>query len=689
MTTLDSPLPSHDRAVSWMNPLGNLLRKELQESRGTLIAGVAIYVAMPPLLSVVSYAVSPDEIILGFSAWILLASGWLFSIVVGAQTVCRDWGQPEAAFLLSRPVSCRAVIGAKLLVGLFALAVIYGAGFGLDACLARFKPSPSEINELLRPGPVLTIVGTGLAGFFAAFAVAVLTRQALHGILVAGLVLLVWWTAPLINAHLLHLWPLFMRPTADPSWMDTMRIGRSFPMIVVVFAIGCLLLTAYAARRERPLQLGQKSMAWGIAGMVLALFAAAMAEVGASLPVLDEVRVVEAGRERYSAWTDDRFRRYAVFTARDDWHYAAHTYYYYPDPGGRHQTSTSVFRFRICEDGRLELDLHDIPAPPGGTEPTTFVHLLQILPVSDQDILILGYGRDQDQEQPWNVPGAAHIHWPSGAPPRTVATGWFTELEQPVPELAHMVIASHGRFLYFLYGPQDAYTRWMQRSFGDEPVSAKRSDTSALLIVEVTETLDFRVHSMTSVPMDFASLLHADDGILWLGRYWATSYGHVGTHYHEVGPADDPDTVRQRFEQAATLTPKNMPPMVPDQPMNYLYLSDHEVSYRSEVEGIVAETWHLHMGQSRLVYRASPLAMLFRGEGLMFATLQRLDEVTLLESRATSLTLYDISDPYRLRRTGFFHRPTPEARSRRILSTDKHLILWEPPWLTVLGRPEH
>jgi ABC-type transport system involved in multi-copper enzyme maturation permease subunit len=103
----------------------SLLLKELRGSRQLLIAGVWTYWLMPAVLDVAYMIFFERGMKTSMIVWFaLLGLGWFYAIIVGAQVVCRDWGQAEEHFLRAQPVSPRSIVWAKWWAGLLVLFLV-------------------------------------------------------------------------------------------------------------------------------------------------------------------------------------------------------------------------------------------------------------------------------------------------------------------------------------------------------------------------------------------------------------------------------------------------------------------------------------------------------------------------------------------------------------------------------------
>lgn len=130
MNTISPSARTHQ--VQHSSAFGNLVRKECLESREAAIAGLAIFGLVPAVLGLIEFALEGHHGVIPFAWLLVIGAGWLYAIIVGAHTVCRDWGKAEEHFLLAQPVSPRAVVGAKLITGAALVAVVLGAAVGWD-----------------------------------------------------------------------------------------------------------------------------------------------------------------------------------------------------------------------------------------------------------------------------------------------------------------------------------------------------------------------------------------------------------------------------------------------------------------------------------------------------------------------------------------------------------------------------
>ncbi|UCD29018.1 MAG: hypothetical protein JSV03_00605, partial [Planctomycetota bacterium] len=310
-------IPVHVRPVVRQRSMfWNLLRKEWRESRGPLIVGLWTFWLMPAFLFFVYTGIAWDHELLPGIAWFTVAAaGWFYAIIIGAYTVCRDWGKPEEHFLFGRPVSHHAVIMAKFCAGVAVVGIVVSVAGLWDLGIAAYDqgwkelPDADDLDSIWFAITAICFLSIIAVGFCLAFAAAVITRQMLPSVLVAILVLLIWLAAPLLSNQLSFLYPAVITGSFFPDsslpgdfiaaiWKS---LGTGFLIMVTLSIILPVVIALLVAPRESitRIGIGQKTLAWTIALVVLGLFGAAMNEVGNSLTVTDR-KIVRAGRR--DAW---------------------------------------------------------------------------------------------------------------------------------------------------------------------------------------------------------------------------------------------------------------------------------------------------------------------------------------------------------------------------------------------------
>ncbi|MBN1341449.1 MAG: hypothetical protein JXQ73_02155 [Phycisphaerae bacterium] len=295
------------RSGGFRRPVGllsvvNLLVKELRESAGVVIAGLAIFWALPALLDVLYALIDPGEKIRCGGCWVMIIGfGWLYAAIVGAHTVCRDWGRQEERFLTAQPVGRRSIIVAKLLAGILAVGLVLAVAGLWDLVwyeVCRNAPQTASVvpvREMNLPKSAAIVVACVIGcAYMLAFTAAVVTRQMLASVLLSSLVLLIWGVAPLLSNRLVSI-----HPGWDLAVSEGAALGSVFSTAVGLVIAGCALGSLAAATRERSVRVGFKQLAWLVAVVVIGLFVMAMGEVGNSLRVCDQMVV---GRKE--AWLE-------------------------------------------------------------------------------------------------------------------------------------------------------------------------------------------------------------------------------------------------------------------------------------------------------------------------------------------------------------------------------------------------
>lgn len=706
---------------------GNLVRKELRESVSAVIAGLSIYWIMPALLELSYVACDPHhELLPGFGWGLILATGWLYAIVVGAQTVCRDWGRPEEHFLLGRPVTPRTVVWAKLLAG---VAVV--AGVALVCCLwdwllpAVFSgPQARMADADGRYSWVWLVLGCVLAvSFVTAFATAVMTRQMLPSILVPSLLLLLWSTAPLISRHLTFLGPAQIYDPSlwsggDASTLSDAELPTNVPFVLlacawVAAAVVSALLTC---TRDRVIRLGHKPLACATTVAVLALFAMAMNEAGNSLNVRDHYTLLEQGVPIVGAGPWDAHDaascgNHFVFLSTDYW----------PEPnvyasqaeggllwGGERTSFLTEFRIddagHICGARQTELaTLHsdeyvDSVSMEAHLKPesrTAFSEIMlcrfltRIAVLDDPEGYILMGG------VVGNTVRRLRLDWPEDGKLEILSDASVSlpsdeELDYPAE---HLMTAR--------------YSYLTQRVRSTEPPSGENG-REAYLRRRVLRVVDWSDESHPQVR--YSITLPAGTTICQRQQYLAFIRPTSDKDWEiDAVPIDNPDVLAELqahptnlFRPISNAWWRAVQPFrvgdlqrVRTHHPSAWALGSNGVLYVSDELGIRAFGPE-ESGTRRLIgeYWRSPFSMLSRNDPWQLRSwrswswemwhdecgLQIDDNSLLIEP---GLFTYDVSDPARLRRTGFFNA-LPHAQ---IIATPHHLVLLEYSLVTVVDRP--
>ncbi|HVP10788.1 MAG TPA: hypothetical protein VMV94_06310 [Phycisphaerae bacterium] len=713
MTVAESIAPSQwTMKARRTTVFGNLLRKEFRESAGALIAGLAIYWAMPALLELLYVALDPrHEMVPGFAWVFIMLTGWLYAIVVGAHTVCRDWGKAEEHFLLAQPISPRLVISAKLVAGLTVVAVVILAGGLWDWLLMSVRttnPSESTLapQEFVRTG--IVVVCALAVGFAMAFAAAVMSRQMLPSVLLPSLVLTIWCAAPLISGRLAFLYPPgFLKGNSASAGPDFLHVWLT-PLADIAFTVtvgACIALSLGAAMltctRERVIRVGHKPMAWAIAITVLALFAAAMDEVGNSLPV--RATCVFRNEETIAGNQAPTWEVLQAAVAADDWVFMLSRPWRAknPDGTGLVDVGQSVLReLQLDAEGhvqsRRQVDLIAL------AEQTYATHRLSGEPPQE---FWKGYQPTiyVEKASPANVIVAAitagkivriRLAWPEAGQPEIVS---IAHLPAPAnPAFYPVAQLTTARFSYVLrLAPDKAQPNQQTRPtvWSDYPRS--------LQIVDWADESHPQVRYEILLPP--GTDIDLKQGCLVLECHQFND-GQI-----EVVPVDDPEVLAAlqahplylfspfpspwrrviepfrlgalqrlgRIYPAAWAVGKN----------GILYVSD-SLGVRAfgppefGIRPVIGQCWRSPLSSLLTDHLQSS----WRGEYLSGSFLlhgnstQLFDDSLLIEP---GFTVYDVSDPARPRRAGFFNAFPYEC----VLATPHNLVLCEGSWVTILDKP--
>lgn len=267
-----------NRAQSSALALRALRRKEWIESKPAILVGLIIFVGLPTLWTLLLWSLDTHAGVMpGIASMLWLLAGALFSAVLGAQAICRDFGSPTERFLFSRPIEPRRVMRLKAMTGfliVFGLTALIG---GLELLWSALIKSPRRDDQI----PVgLLILGTGLAmaAYWISVAAACATRRSLTSTLAAAFVLTLVLTVPVIVRipGVNDITDLVFR---DENNFRTTLIAAA---VVAVFAFVAGIAMRWAASTERRLDVGPRTMAWVVGLTLMALFVTAMHEVGAS-----------------------------------------------------------------------------------------------------------------------------------------------------------------------------------------------------------------------------------------------------------------------------------------------------------------------------------------------------------------------------------------------------------------------
>src|SRR5262245_39850032 len=175
-----------------------LAAKERREPRPASCAGLTIFVGLPILWSVILILLdSRHHSLPGLATLLALCGGWLFSAIVAAQTVCRDFGRAPGVFLTGLPVSRRQIIESKVRAS-FGLLLLLGFSVAAVECaqLTFADRLPTNLDPLQWAIPaVLLPVFT----WFLAFLAASITRNTLTAVVISILILALLASLPFVS----------------------------------------------------------------------------------------------------------------------------------------------------------------------------------------------------------------------------------------------------------------------------------------------------------------------------------------------------------------------------------------------------------------------------------------------------------------------------------------------------------
>lgn len=658
----------------------NLVRKECLDSREALIAGMAIFWLVPAALELVESCLVERRDVFPVALSLLISVGWLYAVIVGAHTVCRDWGKAEENFLLAQPVSARAVIWAKLATGAALVVVVLGIAMAWDLLVIQLPASDTVgKSEWMTIFSVACVVAVGFA---VAFAVAVMTRQMLASTVVATLVLVVWAIGPLLSSHLARFWvpALPGHPGASAA--------MPFVLLAILMFAACVIASVYYSTRERVFRLGNKQLAWTTCLVMLTLFGVAMGEVGNSLQIRDQARLTEPGKAvGWFPWIwmiqrGDRFAL-AYYDSRSD-----------PNPkSARFMVAT----FRISEGGYVR-DLRRTPIPD--------VHLLighgsQIqgsktdrllglatdkgghLVVSGKRLRIVDAHENSELETLWRTT----LSWPENAEPEVLShaelalpTGqnfWATE-----PWRAGRDYVSRYSYLVSAAPSNDGRS------------GSPRADK--LYVFDWSDGPWPQPRLIIPLPKDDASVAVANGKV----NVW-TSSGHFpdqhvfaaefDADHPEKLPVDGNWSLKERqagqwYDQRWYKQWYDWTKEFERFGSGYVQVDQHgDLAYLSDLLGLRVAR-QIRPGQWKIVgeCRASPLSMLFR----QFAWPQALDDSLVVENSGRGIIIYDVADPSKPKRLGYFNavialwQPT-----QSVFAVGRYLVVNEYGLITVLDLP--
>jgi hypothetical protein len=666
------------RTSAW----ANLVRKECLDSREAAIAGLAIFWLVPAVLGLIELALDGRHSAIPFAWLLVIGAGWLYAIIVGAHTVCRDWGKAEEHFLLAQPVSPRTVVSAKLITAAALVAGVLGIAVAWDMMLVQWTAFAALDNPEWMP-IIFSAACVMATGFAVAFAVAVMTRQMLASTVVATLVLLVWAIAPLLSSRLAHFWvPALLLDVQHPTTV--------VPFVLVSFLIVAVSIVASIqySTHERVFQLGHKQLAWTAGLVMLALFGLATTEVGGSLHVRDQAVLPDF---ESSAWwaprTAQRGNRFAF--AYCDYR-----------PQSRPMERWFMATFRVSDSGHIQ-DLRKTPIP--GTLPPInpgpqsrvdeFTGLAADkdghLVVSGTRLHIVSATRHIEPETLWRTT----LTWPDGGKPEVLS---HAELALPAGE-HFRTTESRYEFRYESWNegrdhvPRFSYLISVVFSTDGNAV---RDREDKLYVFDWSDGPNPGPRYVIPLPQD-NSYVSVGNGKV---HVWAAHGPYPDEHTLVADfDADHPETLLDKqnwsFHERRDMNEYPWIRGLERLGAGSIQVDQHDdVAYLSDWLGLRVAR-QTRPGRWEIVgeCRTSPLAMLFRS----IPQPQAIDDSLVIERGEKGIIAYDVSNPIRSRRIGFISAvvvppwsDTTWSDITTVLATDHYVLLREFNLITALDRPD-
>lgn len=705
------------RRTHHVGVFGILLRKELRESAGALIAGLAIYWAMPAFLELLYIAVDSKHEWLWGIAWVfLLLTGWLYAIVVGAHTVCRDWGKAEGHFLLARPVSPRTVIWAKLTAGILVVAIVGSVGSLWDWSL-HILSEPGQGSLFSLDGEWTWIWGVLISSmtisFVMAFAVAVLSRQMLPSVLLPVLVLVIWSTAPLISGRLgfLYLFRIVEQVSVQggghslPLWLGPLA-GVHFAGLVGLCIVASLGAAFLSCTSERGIRLGHKPLAWAMAVTVLALFAAAMDEVGNSLKVRDaHSRLCDKPVNHDPACVSEIL---LAAISSDDCVFTLSKRMLYEGQRGDNGLaglslhSYELRRSHVDREGRVQesryVDIRDLVKSEYENDRASSIPPEQLWWDYDPGLVIASRSPDDIifVASALGDTFRVRLEWPEGESPKIVS---ISELAQPRDagfSLSHQQLST-ARFTYLVHVVSP--TSQQVRQGGAQTLAQA---PRLLQVVDWSDESDPEVSYTIPLPPGTNIALKQDCLVFAHHQYddWEV----------EIVPVDDPDVLAalqanpsRLFKPGPSPWSRTVQPFHllgfrrfgPIEPSAWTFGGDGTL-YVSDALGlrvfgldelgnrtVIGQCWRspLSLMFSDYVSAMAEMRSYYWKPGMYGASMMLVSDSLLIEP---GLTTYDVSDPTKPRRSGFL---SAVERSLAVLATPRHLVLCGRSSILVVDRP--
>ena len=728
------------RPSSSLHLFVNLCRKELAESKTILIAGVAIFWLMPALWAIVWWLVYRYYSDGGFFVMLMGATGWFYAIVVGAHTVCRDWGRPEGLFLQARPVPPRMIVVAKLVAGLVAIGLVM-----IPATVEGLKITGQYLatgSYWDRSDAFICFSYWSMSiGFFLAFAAAFATRQTLSSILIAALLLALWLAAPLLSSTLSCLHPSVafeewarLRTTRPVAAIPLWLMSNSFLVFIATVAVvlaGTVAASFVACARERVVALSYRTLAWVVAVMVLCLFGMAMREIGNSLEVTDQGLILNSsfvgGKRANLVHRGERF-----FALAKNANFAEEWLAVFEvgcDGRIRNQRADRVSSL-VWPEGRMPEFLNPVDgrntesdvASQGSARysdvetlrSSFFIQEFSILHIDEAgDLVIAGFWRNRPPDEIHRVT----IHWPEGEggptahPPRIIG---HQIAQFPVIDLVGELDL---RQVGCGVTDKHAYVRFTDY-YARQVDAVSPTSQPGGPILDVT-TCNDRIYRYDFSPdsrsfdrlqpvaeykegsIEFKAIMdspeRAEGSVGGCLPVWEDPGSHraylEGADHRWRDPVARFDSIVQMRRNAPSVLCGRGTYFYEDR-TGVLVLKDHRLACRSERAGLFVFT-DPSLSPDTLVgaYRVSLLGTLERGSTATPVGSSEFDLFAMAGSRVAelddrTLSLYDFRDPAHPRRIGFLNRFMPcGGVETQVIDLGHHLVFREGGLLTVLANP--
>ena len=601
----------------------------------------------------------------------------MYAIILGAHTVCRDWGKAEEHFLLAQPVSAHAVVGAKLIAGAMLVAGVIVLVAVWETILsqcgmfgAAFRPIQEGVSYWHGARvTAIAVVSAMAVGYALAFAAAVMTRQMLASTVVATLALVVWAIAPLLSSHLTRFSVVPFSANGTSA-----VINGSFVFVNALGLLVCVATSLFCATRAQVFRLGHKQLAWTIGLVMLALFAVAMTEVGNSMKVRDQAEAFDSAS---LYWEGTRMIQ------RGDRFFIS----YYSR--GRHKWSMTTFR--VDDNGRIQ-DLRRTTVP----GMLSSVRYEQNNPNSQQVDLgdeLTGFAFNEQGQlvvtsrHMRNTRSRGYGNW------ETFENLWRTTLVWP--DDGDLQVLSRAE-LALPPGKNLTDTGSEYRYRHDNGLSryAYLEGEGKLYVFDWSEGPHPTPRYEIPLPQDFSYISVRGGKLSMVVRSGDSQHDETRVATFD---ADHPETLLDKQNWSFHVASKYSMERYPweqnywwhqefERPGGvYLQVDQHgDLAYLSDMLGLrIARQTHPKRWEMVGECRTSPLAMLFRAVPQPNAV----DESLLIEHGMQGLIAYDVSNPSQPRRVGYFN-VVGLWDNDMVLATERYLVLREFNLITVLDRPD-